>query len=162
MRRTRSAQGKGRPAASSRAECAFATVERGLNQILTNLGWGRDRCANYTLDVGIAHHVREPIGAEQELIIGLQGLDEIIYFHAGLFTEAAINGFPSSRIFATIAEDPDRFLIGADKFFWASDFPHPDHAGNYIEEVEEMAEKLTAEARRKVLGANVMKVYGCA
>jgi predicted TIM-barrel fold metal-dependent hydrolase len=68
-----------------------------------------------------------------------------------------------------ISADPDERalpamvdLIGADKFFWASDFPHPDHAGNYIEEVEEMAEKLDAAARSKVLGENVMKVYGCA
>jgi len=68
-----------------------------------------------------------------------------------------------------ISADPDERalpamvdLVGADKFFWASDFPHPDHAGNYIEEVEEMAEKLAPDARRKVLGDNVMKVYGCA
>ena len=53
-----------------------------------------------------------------------------------------------------ISADPDERalpamvdLVGADKFFWASDFPHPDHAGNYIEEVEEMAEKLTPDAR---------------
>ncbi len=57
--------------------------------------------------------------------------------------------------------DHDVDLVGADKFFWASDFPHPDHAGNYIEEVEEMAEKLSPDARRKVLGDNVMKVHGC-
>ncbi len=57
--------------------------------------------------------------------------------------------------------DHDVELVGADKFFWASDFPHPDHAGNYIEEVEEMAEKLSPDARRKVLGDNVMKVHGC-
>ena len=68
-----------------------------------------------------------------------------------------------------ISADPDERalpamvdLIGADKFFWASDFPHPDHAGNYIEELEEMAEKLSPEARRKVLGDNVLKVYNCA
>jgi len=36
-----------------------------------------------------------------------------------------------------ISADPDERalpamvdLVGADKFFWASDFPHPDHAGN--------------------------------
>ena len=55
-----------------------------------------------------------------------------------------------------ISADPDERslpamidLCGADKFFWASDFPHPDHVGNYIEEVEEMAHKLSAEARKK-------------
>jgi predicted TIM-barrel fold metal-dependent hydrolase len=68
-----------------------------------------------------------------------------------------------------ISADPDERalpamvdLFGADKFFWASDFPHPDHAGNYIEEVEEMAEKLAPAARAKVLGTNVMKLYNCA
>ena len=50
-------------------------------------------------------------------------------------------------------------LIGEDKFFWASDFPHPDHTGEYIKEVEELAEKLTPPARRKVLGENVMRLH---
>ncbi|MDB5108545.1 MAG: hypothetical protein JWM69_1486 [Candidatus Binatus sp.] len=66
-----------------------------------------------------------------------------------------------------ISADPDEralpamvTLCGADKFFWASDFPHPDHVGNYIEEVDEMAAKLDPESRAKVLGENVMKVYG--
>ena len=67
-----------------------------------------------------------------------------------------------------ISADPDERslpamvdLCGADKFFWASDFPHPDHVGNYIEEVEELAHKLNPEARTKVMGDNVMKVYNC-
>ena len=51
-------------------------------------------------------------------------------------------------------------LCGEDKFFWASDFPHPDHTGNYMVELEEMADKLPASARSKVLGENVMRVYG--
>jgi predicted TIM-barrel fold metal-dependent hydrolase len=67
-----------------------------------------------------------------------------------------------------ISADPDERslpamvdLCGADKFFWASDFPHPDHVGNYIEEVEELAHKLKPDARAKVMGENVMKVYNC-
>jgi predicted TIM-barrel fold metal-dependent hydrolase len=67
-----------------------------------------------------------------------------------------------------ISADPDERslpamvdLCGADKFFWASDFPHPDHVGNYIEEVEELANKLKPEARPKVMGDNVLKVYNC-
>ena len=67
-----------------------------------------------------------------------------------------ISGDPDERALPAMVD-----LLGADKFFWASDFPHPDHAGNYIEEVEEMAEKLAPDARRKVLGDNVMKVYNC-
>jgi predicted TIM-barrel fold metal-dependent hydrolase len=67
-----------------------------------------------------------------------------------------------------ISADPDETslpamvdLVGADRFFWASDFPHPDHVGNYIEEVEELGQKLKPGDREKVLGANVMQVYGC-
>jgi hypothetical protein len=46
-----------------------------------------------------------------------------------------------------ISADPDEHslpamveLRGADKFFWASDFPHADHTGNYMEELEELAD----------------------
>jgi predicted TIM-barrel fold metal-dependent hydrolase len=67
-----------------------------------------------------------------------------------------------------ISADPDEHslpamveLCGADRFFWASDFPHPDHTGNYIEEVEELADKLPPPARTKVLGENVLSAYNC-
>jgi uncharacterized protein len=68
-----------------------------------------------------------------------------------------------------ISADPDERslpamvdLCGADRFFWASDFPHPDHIGNYIEEVEELHHKLKPGDREKVLGTNVMQAYNCA
>jgi uncharacterized protein len=67
-----------------------------------------------------------------------------------------ISGDPDERSLPAMVE-----LCGADRFFWASDFPHPDHVPNYIAEVEELAAKLPAAARAKVLGENVMKVYGC-
>jgi predicted TIM-barrel fold metal-dependent hydrolase len=67
-----------------------------------------------------------------------------------------------------ISADPDEHslpammqLCGDDRFFWASDFPHPDHTGNYIEELEECAEKLTPSARQKLLGENVLRAYNC-
>lgn len=67
-----------------------------------------------------------------------------------------------------ISADPDEHslpamvdLVGGDRFFWASDFPHFDHTGDYIKELEELADKLPAHARGKVLGENVMRVYGC-
>jgi predicted TIM-barrel fold metal-dependent hydrolase len=67
-----------------------------------------------------------------------------------------------------ISADPDEHslpammaLCGEDRFFWASDFPHPDHTGNYIEELEECAEKLTASGRQKLLGDNVLRAYNC-
>src|SRR5580704_6030965 len=61
-----------------------------------------------------------------------------------------------------VSADPDEHslpamvqLLGADKFFWASDFPHPDHTGNYLEELEELADKLPDSARANVLRDNV-------
>ena len=51
-------------------------------------------------------------------------------------------------------------LCGSDRFFWATDFPHPDHTGNYIEELEEFGNKISdPQRRRDVLGDNVRRVY---
>ena len=67
-----------------------------------------------------------------------------------------------------ISADPDEKslpamvdLLGADRFFWASDFPHPDHTGNYITELEQLTAKMPAQARLQVLGENVRRVYNC-
>jgi hypothetical protein len=66
-----------------------------------------------------------------------------------------------------VSADPDEKslpamvdLCGSDRFFWATDFPHPDHTGNYIEEVEEFGNKISdPQRRRDVLGDNVRRVY---
>jgi predicted TIM-barrel fold metal-dependent hydrolase len=65
-----------------------------------------------------------------------------------------------------VSADPDEKalpamvdLCGSDRFMWASDFPHPDHTGDYIEELEEMAAKMPEAGRRDVLGDNVRRVY---
>ena len=49
--------------------------------------------------------------------------------------------------------------IGEDKFFWASDYPHPDHPGNYLEELAEMVEPMTVSGRRGILGENAARAY---
>jgi uncharacterized protein len=72
------------------------------------------------------------------------------YFHRNIW----VSGDPDERALPAIVE-----LEGADKFFWASDFPHSDHVTNYIEELDEMADKLSAAARQKVLGENVAQLY---
>jgi uncharacterized protein len=51
-------------------------------------------------------------------------------------------------------------LYGEDRFFWASDFPHPDHTGDYIAELGELAGALAEPGRRKLLGDNVRRAYG--
>jgi predicted TIM-barrel fold metal-dependent hydrolase len=65
-----------------------------------------------------------------------------------------------------ISADPDEHslpamiqLCGEDRFFWASDFPHPDHVGDYLEELDEIAAKLKPAARKKLLGENVRQAY---
>ena len=51
-------------------------------------------------------------------------------------------------------------LVGEDKFFWASDFPHPDHAPRYLTELAELVELLPPSARYKLMSDNVRAVYG--
>ena len=65
-----------------------------------------------------------------------------------------------------ISADPDERtiaalmpLVGEDRFFWASDYPHPDHPGNYLEELAEMVAPMTDSARRGILGENVARAY---
>jgi predicted TIM-barrel fold metal-dependent hydrolase len=51
-------------------------------------------------------------------------------------------------------------LYGADRFFWASDFPHPDHTGDYIAQVTELASRVPEPGRGGLLGRNVLEAYG--
>ena len=39
-------------------------------------------------------------------------------------------------------------LIGEDRFFWASDFPHADHPPDYLRNLEELAPKFDADGTR--------------
>jgi predicted TIM-barrel fold metal-dependent hydrolase len=65
-----------------------------------------------------------------------------------------------------ISADPDERTIaalmphvGEDKFFWASDYPHPDHPGAYLEELRGMVAPMTESGRRGILGENVARAY---
>jgi predicted TIM-barrel fold metal-dependent hydrolase len=49
--------------------------------------------------------------------------------------------------------------VGADRFFWASDFPHPDHPPDYVEHLTTLVEALPAGAREGLLGRNVLEAY---
>ena len=49
--------------------------------------------------------------------------------------------------------------IGADKFFWASDFPHADGFPGIVDRVKKSIEPLSEEDQQKVLGENALKVY---
>jgi uncharacterized protein len=73
------------------------------------------------------------------------------YFHR----QCWISGDPDEKAFGHIVE-----FVGADKFFWASDFPHLDHPGNYMQELLELVQPMSSATRQKVIGENVARVYG--
>jgi predicted TIM-barrel fold metal-dependent hydrolase len=65
-----------------------------------------------------------------------------------------------------ISGDPDERTLpammktyGADRFFWASDYPHPDHTGDYLQALEEMVDAVPAPARAGLLGGNVRQAF---
>jgi len=49
--------------------------------------------------------------------------------------------------------------IGTDRFFWASDFPHPDHIGHYMEALGELIAPLSQKSQQQILWENVARVY---
>jgi predicted TIM-barrel fold metal-dependent hydrolase len=66
-----------------------------------------------------------------------------------------------------ISGDPDEHglppildYVGADRFLWATDYPHSDHDANYMTELHELADKLPPNARRGLLGENAARAYG--
>jgi predicted TIM-barrel fold metal-dependent hydrolase len=66
-----------------------------------------------------------------------------------------------------ISGDPDETTLpllirhfGADRFLWATDYPHADHEAGYMVELHALAEQLTAEEQAKLLGANAATAYG--
>ena len=49
---------------------------------------------------------------------------------------------------------------GADKFIWASDFPHFDASPAAVEETKEAISSLPASDQQLILGDNVARIYG--
>ena len=65
-----------------------------------------------------------------------------------------------------ISGDPDETAlplvidhVGADRFLWASDYPHPDHQPTYVEAVTRLVSGLSDETRSAVLGGNAKRLY---
>jgi len=65
-----------------------------------------------------------------------------------------------------ISCDPDERTVphlaerfGADRFMWASDFPHVDHTPGYVKDLEELAGMFPDSTRRSFLGDNARKVF---
>jgi predicted TIM-barrel fold metal-dependent hydrolase len=65
-----------------------------------------------------------------------------------------------------ISADPDeRSLVatmdyvGADRFVWATDYPHSDHAGDYMQELATLGARLPPATRRAFVGATAARLY---
>lgn len=65
-----------------------------------------------------------------------------------------ISGDPDERTLPAVID-----YVGADRFFWASDFPHSDHDGDYMQELQHLGDRLDTTARRQIFGENAAAVY---
>jgi predicted TIM-barrel fold metal-dependent hydrolase len=98
-------------------------------------------------------------------------LDRIdaVYGHTFIGTRVPLEKKPSDyfRERVWVSCDPDERTIpalaerfGADRFLWASDFPHADHTPAYIDDLDELADMFTSdEDRRRFLGDNARALY---
>ena len=98
-------------------------------------------------------------------------LDRIdaVYGHTFMGTRVPLKNKPSDyfRERVWISCDPDERTIpaladrfGADRFLWASDFPHADHTPEYINDLDELASAFVDESdRRMFLGDNVRQLF---
>jgi predicted TIM-barrel fold metal-dependent hydrolase len=93
-------------------------------------------------------------------------MDEV--FHGPLGASTKLREKPSFyfRRQCWISADPDEKavsriidFVGADRFFWASDFPHPDHGDGYMDALAELVAPLSEEGRQRVLWKNVSECY---
>jgi predicted TIM-barrel fold metal-dependent hydrolase len=66
-----------------------------------------------------------------------------------------ISGDPDETALVHVVEH-----VGNDRFFWATDYPHFDHPGNYLEALEHLVAPLSETARNNLLGDSVARVYG--
>ncbi len=98
-------------------------------------------------------------------------LDRIdaVYGHTYIGQRVPLANKPSDyfRERVWISCDPDERTIpalaerfGADRFMWASDFPHADHTPEYINDLDELAAAFTeATDRRRFLGDNARELF---
>ena len=91
-----------------------------------------------------------------------------IYGHTAIGQRVPLENPPSYyfRERCWISCDPDERsipamadLFGADRFMWASDFPHADHTPEYIHDLDELAGMFPDESRRKFLGDNCRELF---
>jgi predicted TIM-barrel fold metal-dependent hydrolase len=97
-------------------------------------------------------------------------LDRIdaVYGHTFIGTRVPLEHKPSDyfRERIWISCDPDERTIpalaerfGADRFMWASDFPHADHTPEYLTDLTELAAAFPDADRRTFLGDNARSLF---
>jgi uncharacterized protein len=97
-------------------------------------------------------------------------LDRIdaVYGHTFIGNKVPLKNKPSDyfRDRVWISCDPDERTIpalaerfGAERFLWASDFPHADHTPEYVNDLNELAAAFPEGDRRKFLGDNARGLF---
>ena len=97
-------------------------------------------------------------------------LDRIdaVYSHTFAGTRVPLERKPSDyfRERVWVSCDPDERTIpalaerfGAERFLWASDFPHADHTPEYLTDLEELAGAFPDESRAAFLGGNARALF---
>lgn len=98
-------------------------------------------------------------------------LDRIdaVYSHTYIGQRVPLKHKPSDyfRERIWISCDPDERTIpslaarfGADRFLWASDFPHADHTPEYIHDLNELVDMFPEADRRGFVGDNARALFG--
>jgi predicted TIM-barrel fold metal-dependent hydrolase len=62
---------------------------------------------------------------------------------------------PDERSVAAIVE-----LVGADRFFWASDYPHSEAKPGAMQDLGVLGQALSPAAREELFGASAARLYG--
>jgi uncharacterized protein len=92
-----------------------------------------------------------------------------VYAHTFIGSRVPLAQKPSEyfRDRVWISCDPDERTIpalaarfGADRFMWASDFPHADHTPEYVDDLAELAAAFGDDDRRAFLGDNCRGLFG--
>ena len=65
-----------------------------------------------------------------------------------------ISGDPDERTLPLLVRH-----VGAERFVWATDYPHSDHDASYMDELRALAEQLSVTERVKLVGENAATLY---
>ena len=81
--------------------------------------------------------------------------DDIVAFACALARQCFISGDPDETAAPLIMDH-----VGAGCFMWASDYPHPDHPGTWVDALTKLVQPLGEQTRGAFLGGNVRRIYG--